>query len=86
MSETTKYKLIFDKVYLLNWIAEKFIVNKVPKTSSITYEIKDLADGVIKGKFYIKNLTLFEKTDNDYKVEKILRRQTRNGIREILVK
>uniref|UniRef100_A0A1I7WHY2 Chromo domain-containing protein n=1 Tax=Heterorhabditis bacteriophora TaxID=37862 RepID=A0A1I7WHY2_HETBA len=82
----TKYKSIFDRGYLPNWTTEKFIINTVYKTNPTTYEIKDLADEVIKDKFYDEDLTIFENTNHIYKVEKLLKRRTRDRIKEILVK
>jgi len=81
-----KHKAIFDKGYLPNWWTEIFIINKVFDTVPVTYEIKDLADDIKKGKFYNEELTIYNKITDVYKVEKILRRRTRNGIREVLIK
>lgn len=82
----TRYKKIFDKGYLPNWTTEKFVVDKVFKTDPITYEIKDMAGELITGKFYKEELTLFDSQNNLYKVEKILKRRTHNGIKEVFVK
>ncbi|CAP20774.2 Protein CBG24082 [Caenorhabditis briggsae] len=82
----TKYKTIFAKGYLPNWSTEQFKIDKVHNTSPITYEIKDLADEKIKGKFYEEELTLHKNIENKYHIEKILKRRTRNGKREVLVK
>ena len=81
-----KYKSIFDKGYLPNWTTETFIINQVFKTDPITYEIKDLSDEIIKGKFYDEEIVLFDKRDSTFKVEKILKRRTNNGVREVLIK
>lgn len=76
----TKYKTIFDKGYLPNWTAETFVINKVFKTKPTTYQLKDLADEIIKGKYYDEELILYNNKNNAYEVEKILKRRTRNGI------
>lgn len=82
----TKYKSIFDKGYLPNWSSETFVINKVFKNNPCSYELKDLDDELIKGKFYNEELTLFDKQNKDYIVEKILKKRTRNGIKEVLIK
>lgn len=56
---STKYKTIFAKGYLPNWSTKQFKIDKVHNTTPITYEIKDLADEKIKGKFYIFCLFVF---------------------------
>ena len=82
----TKYKNIFDKGYLPNWTTETFIINKVFETDPITYEIKDLADEIIEGKFYNEELILYDNKNDIHKVEKILKRRTKNGVKEVFVK
>uniref|UniRef100_A0A1I7TZ69 Integrase catalytic domain-containing protein n=1 Tax=Caenorhabditis tropicalis TaxID=1561998 RepID=A0A1I7TZ69_9PELO len=82
----TKYKAIFDKGYLPNWSTEIFKITQVHPGEVTTYSIKDLADEEIKGKFYEEELTLFDNVKEEYKIEKILRRRTKNGVKEIFVK
>ncbi|CAS00593.1 Protein CBG26613 [Caenorhabditis briggsae] len=82
----TKYKAIFDKGYLPNWSTEIFKITQVHPGEVTTYSIKDLADEEIKGKFYEEELTLFNNVKEEYKIEKILKRRTRKGVKEMFVK
>lgn len=82
----TKYKTIFAKGYLPNWSTEQFKIDKVHNTTPITYEIKDFADEKIKGKFYEEELTLYQNIENEYQIEKILKRRKNKRVNEIFVK
>lgn len=70
----SKEKSIFYKSYLPNWSTEIFIIAKVNITNPITYDLIDLQNNKISGKFYqeeIQKTTLFD----TYLVEKILKRK-----------
>jgi hypothetical protein len=82
----SKYKKVFDKGYLPNWTTELFTVSKVLNTTPITYKIKDYNDEEIEGSFYEQELVKFDKQNEDYEVEKILKTRTRNGKKEYLIK
>ena len=82
----TKYKAIFAKGYLPNWSTEMFKIAKAFDTTPVTYELKDLGDEEIKGKFYEEELALFDNVSMEYAVEEVLKRRTRNGIKEVFVK
>ena len=47
-----KFKNIFAKGYTPNWSSEIFIVDKVNDTVPYTYNLKDLNDEEILGRFY----------------------------------
>ena len=47
---------IFAKGYTPNWSKEIFIVDKINDTVSYTYNLKDLNDEEIIGRFYDKEL------------------------------
>ena len=80
----TKKKKTFEKGYTANWTEEIFTVNKVQPTIPFTYKIKDTRGEEIQGTFYEEEL---QKTKQEtYRVEKVLRRRTRNGVKEIYVK
>uniref|UniRef100_A0A1I7WGL7 Integrase catalytic domain-containing protein n=1 Tax=Heterorhabditis bacteriophora TaxID=37862 RepID=A0A1I7WGL7_HETBA len=81
----TKYKAIFDKGYLPNWSTEQFKVSEVHphEEGPIMYSIKDLADEEIKGKFYEEELTLYNNVTQEYKIEKVIKRRTRNKVKEM---
>ena len=51
----SKFKNIFAKGYTLNWSKEIFIVDKIHDTVPYTYNIKDLNDEEIIGRFMIVN-------------------------------
>ena len=52
----SKFKNIFAKGYTPNWSREIFIVNKINDTVPYTYNIKDLNDEEIIGRFYDREL------------------------------
>jgi len=82
----SKYKGTFDKGYLPNWTTELFTVTKVLNTKPVTYKIKDDNDDEIEGIFYEPELVKFDKQDQDFEVEKILKTRTRNKKKEYFVK
>ena len=68
----SKYKNIFSKGYLPNWLEEIFIINKVKNTVPWTCLINDLKGAEIKGSFYEKEL---QKTNKkEFRIEKIIKR------------
>jgi len=82
-----KYKTIFDKGYLPNYTTEIFIVKEVLNDEKINYyKLKDLNNEDISGIFYEQELVLFNKEDDIYKIEKILKTRKRNGKIEKFVK
>ena len=82
----SKYKGTFDKGYLPNWTTELFTVSKVFNTDPVTYKVIDNNDDEIEGIFYDQELVKFDKQDQDYEVEKILKTRTKNGKKEYFVK
>jgi hypothetical protein len=82
----SKYKSVFDKGYLPNWTTELFTVSKVLKTNPVTYKIEDYNKEEVSGSFYEQELVLFNKKDQVYEVEKILKTRTRNKKKEYFVK
>jgi transposase InsO family protein len=78
----SKYKGTFDKGYLPNWTTELFTVSKVLNTKPVTYKIKDDNEEEIEGIFYEPEIVKFDKQDQEYEVEKILKTRTRNGKKE----
>ena len=77
----SKVKSIFAKGYLPNWTEEVFTVSSVnTKHSPTTYKLKDYNDEVIDGSFYREEIEPIIHDDDDvYLVEKIIRRQKRQG-------
>jgi len=81
----SKWKSTFDKGYLPNYTIELFKISKVLNTNPLTYKIKDSNDEGIKGSFYESELVRFDKMDQDYEVEKILKTRTKNGKKELFI-
>ena len=52
----SKFKNIFAKGYTPNWSREIFIINKINDTVPYTYNLKDLNDEEIIGRFYDREL------------------------------
>ena len=72
----SKYKSIFAKGYEANF-TEK-ILSKVLRGDPTAYEIEDHEGEPIIGKFYEQELSLINKKDGTYRIEKILRKK--NGM------
>ena len=73
--KVSKYKNIFDKGYESNFTEEIFKIAKVFRGDPNMYELTDVDDEPIIGKFYEEELSAINKTDDVYRVEKILRRR-----------
>ncbi len=71
----SKYKNIFDKRKESNFTEEIFKVVKVFRGDPNMYELVDLDNEPIIGKFYEEELSAVNKTDDVYRAEKILRRR-----------
>ena len=74
----SKYKSIFAKGYEANFTEEIFKVSKVLRGDPTVYEIEDHEGEPIIGKFYEQELSLINKKDDKYKIEKIIRKK--NGM------
>ena len=67
----SKYKSLFTKGYMPNWIEEIFVIKEVKKTVPYTYVIEDLQGDTIDGTLYEQEL---QKTKQEvYRIEKVLR-------------
>ena len=67
----SKYKNIFAKGYIPNWIEEIFVIKKVKNTVPWTYDINDLNGEEITGTFYEKKL---QKTNQEeFRIEKVIK-------------
>lgn len=82
----SKSRIAFKKGYLPSWTDEIFtIVARIP-SDPITYELTDLNDEKLKGKFYEEELQQILKDDDVYKVEKVLKTRKRGRKTEYFVK
>ena len=80
----TKKKGVFEKGYTPRWTEEVFEIFQVLPTQPPTYRLKASDGEEIEGSFYEPEL---QRTDQEiFRIEKILRRRTRGGIKEIFVK
>ena len=83
----SKVKSVFAKGYLPNWTEEIFTVSSINnKSSPRTYKLKDYAGEVIEGSFYRQEIEPVIHEDDTYLVEKVIRRQRRDGEEWCLVK
>ena len=85
----SSHKTIFDKGYMPNWTKEHFTMNQaVPSirgTKCRLYKLVDYNDKAVKGSWYPEELQ--EMSDNQYRIEKVLRRRTlHDGTKELFVR
>jgi transposase InsO family protein len=76
----------FKKGYLPHWTIEIFTIKRRFPTDPPTYEICDYNGEVVKGKFYAEELQKVTKTDDIYRVEKIIKTRKKLGRTEYFVK
>mgnify|MGYP002144364721 CR=1 FL=1 len=82
----SKTRRVFDKGYLPNWTEEIFTVSETMKTIPPTYKIVDYGGEAIQGSFYDHELQKVVKSDDVYKIDKIIRTRRRGGGKQFLVK
>ena len=81
-----KNKRMFEKGYTNNWTREIFIINKQIINQQPTYEIKDLNDEIILGKFYEKEIQkIYINNKKDYEIDQIIKTRTKNNKKEYFV-
>ena len=80
----TKYRTIFSKGYTPNWTDEIFIITEVKTTLPPTYVLKDDKEEPVEGTFYEPELQKVK--EERFRIERVLKWRTRNGIREGRVK
>ena len=86
MVRITTARATFQKGYEKGWSEEEFYIFKCFPGSPPTYRLKDVKGEVISGIFYDHELTPCSNPDKIYKVEKILDRRTRKGVKEVLIR
>ena len=82
----SKSRRTFKKGYLPNWTEEIFTISKIIPRSPLVYGIKDYHGEELQGVFYAEELQKVRKTDDVYRVEKVMARKTVNGKVKVLVK
>ena len=88
MVRASSQKTIFDKCYMPNWTKEHFTVSQALPVSRGTkrhvYKLVDYNNDEVKGSWYPEEIQ--EITDNQYRIEKVLRRRTLpDGSKELFV-
>ncbi|CAI4220397.1 unnamed protein product, partial [Auanema sp. JU1783] len=81
-----KYRKTFEKSYDAGYTIEIFSIAKVLEGSPTVYKLKDYNGDLISGLFYEQELTPASNTSGQYYVEKILKRRTHNGEKQVFVK
>ncbi|GBN84574.1 hypothetical protein AVEN_185636-1 [Araneus ventricosus] len=72
---TSKYKTPLMKGHDATFTEEIFPVSEVLNTYPITYKIKDLNGKEITGTYYEKELVKYNKKDDVFKIEKIIKKK-----------
>ena len=81
----SKTRRTFDKGYLSNWTKEIFTVTEVIDTKPRTYKLENYSHEKTEGSFYEKEIQRIVKTDNVFKIEKVLSMIKRRGVKIYLV-
>ena len=89
MVRVSTHKTTFDKGYMPNWTKEHFTVSKaVPPekgTKRRVYKLMDYNDKTVKSSWYPEEIQ--EIKDNQYRIEKVLRRRSLpDGTKELFVR
>jgi hypothetical protein len=84
----SKEKMKFAKALEHNFSTEIFrIVKVIHRQPRVVYELEDLNGTPIDGQFYQEELTPLRITSRTtYKIDKIMDKRVRRGIREVLVR
>jgi hypothetical protein len=82
----SRYKTKLSKGYTPNYTEEFFLVSKVYPTDPYTYSIVDRKGEDITGRYYDYDLVLYDKQDDIFKIESIIKTRTKNGKKEHFVK
>lgn len=82
----SKYKSIFKKGYLPNFTEEIFKIKQVIYKHPIVYKLEDLQGEDLEGIFYEEELSEFNKPDEVYKIERILKYKIVRGNKYALIK
>ena len=82
----SKSRRTFKKGYLPLWTQEIFTVTKIIPRVPPVYRLRDYAEDEIKGVLYAEELQKVHKSDDIYKLEKILTEKKENGKVKVVVK
>ena len=82
-----KYKSSFEKSYLPNYSDEIYQVYDIKKGNPYRYGIKDDQNEPFDTRFYAEDLAKTRKdAETTYRIEKVIKTRTKNGIKEHLVR
>jgi len=82
----SKVKKTFEKGYTNNWTKEIFVINKIITNTQPTYEVKDLNDEILIGKFYENELQqVYINDDKTWEIDEILKTRTKLKKKEYFV-
>ena len=84
MVRVSKVKGVFDKGYIPNWSEEHFLVESQRSNPRKVFKLSDKGGEEIKGSWYPEEVQLIDK--NRYLIEKVIRKRTSKGVKELLVK
>ena len=76
----SKARRVFKKGYLAQWTEEIFTIVERKSTQPPTFVLADYSGEVLKGTFYPQKLQKVIKTDDVYRVEKILKRSKNQAL------
>ena len=84
----SKTKLTFEKGYRPNWTEELFTISeRIPRRPYPVYKVIDLMGDRVEGTFYaVELLPVAPKSDETFKVEKIIRQKKVGGVKHYLIK
>ena len=84
----SSHKNVFEKETSVNWSIELFKIKKFFYTNPISYELEDLNNEPIGGRFYEDELQKVPEylLKEPFEIEEILKTRKRGGITEVLVK
>ena len=84
MLRLRKEKGVFDKEFIPNWSEEHLLVQSQQCNPRKIWKLTDKGTHEIKGSWYAEEGKLIEK--NRYPIEKVIRKRTLKGVKELLVK
>ena len=77
----SKAKTVFEKGYVSGWSEEDFFINAIDmKYKPVMYELRDMNNEIIRGKFYPHELQAVINKDSIYRIEKVIRRKGKQAL------
>eukprot|EP00116_Pleurobrachia_bachei_P005894 sb/3466156/ len=82
----TAKKSTFQKGYEQGWSHEVFEISGIKRTNPITFAIKDIGGKVLPRSFYSSEIQIIDKSDNIWRVERVIKKRTQRNRVQYLVK